>query len=600
MIQTIRKKIVPLLIGFIGAMGLFWTLSSSLETGRESVVYSNSFFSVWFGILSAVLYKKVYEKISMANRKSILLAGVFSLALSLALNIGKELETIENLNVEKISIWINALVLGLYFTPFVLAAWEWLEEIWKQNKKDSKMLKTNLSGFLMHWMIIFVCWVSVFLAFYPGAFVYDACDEYVQVATRTFTTHHPLTHVLLLGGMVCAGNKFWGSYNIGIAMYTIFQMLFLSGVFAYTISYIKKKISHRIVIWGMIAFYGFFPVISMYAVCSSKDAIFTGAFLIVVIKMLQMFEDSEEFLNNKGNILVSILAAVVMMLFRNNGLYAYVVWGTLLTIGCFWKKKSGRLLLGILIIMMSSVIIFLGCSKMLTICTKADDSESQEIMTVPIQQMVRTYIYSPETYTDSEKELLFEIIPEEEMHLYNARLSDLVKSKFKNDIFNHNKMKYLQLWMKIGFRKPMIYLNAWFMTSYGYWYPDAVINVYGGHTVHTFTYQDSSYFGFETEYPGTRESKFPWLEEQYRKMSLELYQQKLPGVSMLFSPGFLFWVYMFVFCFFMQKERWDTVVPLSGIAMLWLTAVLGPTYLVRYVLILWFALPVLIAETANQ
>ena len=29
-----------------------------------------------------------------------------------------------------------------------------------------------------------------------------------------------------------------------------------------------------------------------------------------------------------------------------------------------------------------------------------------------------------------EKEILFEILPEEDMHLYNARVSDLIKSKF--------------------------------------------------------------------------------------------------------------------------------------------------------------------------
>lgn len=287
------------------------------------------------------------------------------------------------------------------------------------------------------------------------------------------------------------------------------------------------------------------------------------------------------------------------MLFRNNGMYAYVVWGMLLLAGCFWKKKDKKILAKIVVIMAMSVIVFVGCSKVLAIATKADDSESQEIMTVPIQQMVRTYVYSPETYTAEEKEMLFEIIPEENMRLYNARLSDLVKSKFQNDTFNQDKMKYLNLWIKVGMRKPMIYLNAWLMTSYGYWYPDAVINVYGGNGVYTFTYKDSSYFGFETEYPGVRESKFPWLEEQYRKISLELYQQKVPAVSMLFSPGFFFWVFMFVLCFLMQKGSWDKVLPLSGILMLWLTAVLGPTYLVRYVLILWFALPVMVAETKN-
>ena len=91
--------------------------------------------------------------------------------------------------------------------------------------------------------------------------------------------------------------------------------------------------------------------------------------------------------------------------------------------------------------MLASFVVFTGCSKILTVITDADDSESQEIMTVPIQQMVRTYLYSPETYTEEEKEILFEILPEEDLHLYNARLSDLVKSKFNNEVFNQNKGK---------------------------------------------------------------------------------------------------------------------------------------------------------------
>ena len=196
-----------------------------------------------------------------------------------------------------------------------------------------------------------------------------------------------------------------------------------------------------------------------------------------------------------------------------------------------------------------------------------------------------------------EKELLFEMIPGEEMHLYTPRLSDLLKSKFNNEKFGEKKGEFLKLWVKTGIRKPMIYLNAWLMTSYGYWYPDAVINVYGGHGCYTFTYENSSYFGFETEYPGTRESKFPWLEEQYRKISLELFQQKVPAVSMLFSPGFLLWCFLFVLGYFLKNGQWNKILGVAGILLLWLTVILGPTYLVRYVLILWFAMPVVIAET---
>lgn len=597
MIEMVKRKIAPVIIGLLGAMGLFQTLSITGETGRGAVAHSNSFFSVWICVLSVIIYIKAYQRMHARNWKKNIFGIIYSLALSFALTAGKYLETVENLNVGKIEIWLNVMILTVYFTPFVTVAWEWMEIVWKKDKKETAHRKSGFQEFVIYWLIIFLCWIPVFLAFYPGAFVYDAYDEYVQVATRTFTTHHPLAHVLLLGEFVCAGNKLWNSYNIGIALYTLCQMLFLSGVFSYSITYIRRKVNCKYIIWAIVAFYSLFPVVPMYAICSSKDTIFTDAFLVVVIKMLQLFENAEEFWNNRGNVFVSILAAVIMMLFRNNGLHAYVVWGIVAAIGCFWKKKYKKNILKMVMIVITSVLIFMGTSKILEIGTKADNSESQEIMTVPIQQMVRTYVYSPDTYTEEEKEMLFEIIPEEDMHLYNARLSDLIKSKFQNQTFNQDKMKYLELWAKIGLRKPMIYLNAWLMTSYGYWYPDAVINVYGGNTVHTFTYQDSSYFGFETEYPGVRESKFPWLEEQYRKMSLELYQQKIPAISMLFSPGFLFWVFMFILCYLMQREKWDKVFPLSGILMLWLTAVLGPTYLVRYVLILWFALPVMIAET---
>ena len=585
-----NNRIIQWLAGFAGAMVMFDTLAVTDTTARGQVAGSYSFLAFVFCIFSAFAYEKICDKTKKKNLWDLCVSGGFALFLSVALVVGSRLETVENFNVGEIKAWISTVLLTVYFVPMVQYLWEqvalisWEKEVCEKN------------NFLRNWVLIFACWIPVFLAFYPGAFVYDAQDEYVQVATRSFTTHHPLVHVLLLGGMVCAGNKFFGSYNVGIALYTLFQMLVLSGVFSYTIEYVKKRIKWKNAEKIALTFYGLFPVISMYAVCSAKDGLFTAAFLVVIIKMLQFFENPEKFCEKKGNLVASILAAVAMMLFRNNGMYAYVVWLPLVAMGIFILTKQKKYSIVITCVMAGSVLAFLVSAKILAAVLGASDVESQEIMTVPIQQMVRTYVYSPDTYTEEEKEILFEIIPEEDMKLYNPRLSDLVKSKFNNTNFNANKGKYLALWLKTGMRKPLIYLNAWFMTSYGYWYPDAVINVYGGNTVHTFTYQDSSYFGFETENPGIRESKFPWLEEQFRKMSLELYQHKLPGVSMLFSPGFMFWVYAFIVCFLVWKKKWNRVLGMSGILLLWLTVILGPTYLVRYVLILWFAMPVIVSE----
>lgn len=54
---------------------------------------------------------------------------------------------------------------------------------------------------------------------------------------------------------------------------------------------------------------------------------------------------------------------------------------------------------------------------------------------------------------------------------------------------------------------------------------------------------------------------------------------------MAFGMGFL--------CY---QERWRSVLPLVLPLLVWLTVILGPTYLVRYVVFLWVVVPLLILE----
>jgi hypothetical protein len=169
-----------------------------------------------------------------------------------------------------------------------------------------------------------------------------------------------------------------------------------------------------------------------------------------------------------------------------------------------------------------------------------------------------------------------------------------VKASFNNEAFEKNPGKYLKLWLEIGIKHPFAYLNAWFMTSYGFWYPDTVIDVYRGNTVFTFTYGDSSYFGYEVEEPGERHSYLPILDSFYRWLSLEPDIQQIPVVSLLFSPGFLFWAALLLLGYFFYEKQYGKLLPYVLPMLVWLTVTLGPTYLVRYVVFLWVLFPVLL------
>ncbi len=572
-----------------------------LNLKENSLGFTNSIFSVFVWILCFYAVKISLETIDLQDKRAWLIAVILSFLFTAAMLFGVRLDSVENVNFKDISLWVSLPVLTCLFTVLVRKFWNFLGGM---EEKRAVLMAQNLTvqtpqmkertANLLTFLFLLLCWLPVLLAVYPGFFVYDAQDEYLQVASRTFSTHHPLVHVLLLGGIICAVHKVTDSYNLGIACYTVFQMILVSGGFTFLLSYLRKKKVSKTLRFISMLYFGLFPVIVMFTLCSAKDALFSTALLLLLICLLEMNLDSDGFFTSKGWLLLIGASATGMMLLRNNGLYAFVF---LIPFLAFYQKKYRKRVL------IWAAISIAGCLLInggLRVAFQADDSENQEILTVPIQQLARTYKYEPEVFSEEDVKTLHEILPEEALVMYNARLSDPVKYRFRNDAFAADKSKYIKLWAKIGLKKPLSYINAWLMTSYGFWYPDTVINVYAGNSVFTFTYKDSSYFGYEVELPGERDSKIPWLDEVYRRLSLEIEQEKVPIVSMLFSPGGLFWLFAFVFSYMLYRKNYHILMPCIMVLAVWLTVILGPTYLPRYVLIFWFGLPLFAAVLLEE
>ena len=437
-------------------------------------------------------------------------------------------------------------------------------------------------------LFFLLVWGIVLLAVWPGFFVYDAQEEFNQVAQRQFTTHHPLVHVLLLGGIICAGNKLFGSYNAGIACYMIFQMVILSGCFTWVMDLLRKKGAPRWLRAAGTLYFAFFPVIQMYVLCSAKDTLYSAAMLMSIALLCQAAKERETFFSEKKKLLALGGSLCLMALMRHNGLYILLLMIPALAA---FSGKGRRLRAAF--VGLAALLLACGINTGLKAVFFAQDTENQEMLTVPIQQLARTWTLSPESFTEKEAETLLSFLPEDALARYTPKLSDPVKISFQNETYAEDPSAFWKLWLSIGRKAPASYLNAWLLTCYGFWYPDAVIDGYRGNTVFTFTYGESSYFGYETELPGERRSFFPWLDRLFEKMSLELFQQRLPAVSMLFSPGFLFWMYAAGIGFLFRKKRFLQSAAFLPAGLNWLTVLLGPACLVRYVLVFWFALPVL-------
>lgn len=588
-------------IGFLIATAGTLCFPQMMNLKGNELVFTNSIFSVLVWILCLYAVNLSLHTIDLHDVRGWKIAGCLSFLFTTAMLFGVRLEAEGNVNFKDWKFWISLPVLTCLFTILVRKFWNVLGNMEERKERYSgqiKMPKVPVKIINHEEILIFVflilCWLPVLLAVYPGFFVYDAQDEYMQVASRTFSTHHPLVHVLMLGGIICAVHKVTGSYNLGIASYMLVQMVLISGTFTFLIAYLRKKKISKWLRFLAVLYFAFFPVVVMFTLCSAKDAIFTAALLLLLISMLEMGISEDKFFDSKKRMAFFVLCAMTMMLFRKNGIYAFAVMAPILL---FYHKKH---LKKMAMLLAAALVSYCLISGALTVIFHAQTTENQEILTVPIQQLARTYKFNKEVFEEEDIAILHEVLSEEALALYNPKLSDPVKYHFQNSAYVKDKSRYALLWLRIGLKKPLSYINAWLINSYGFWYPDTVIDVYSGNTVFTFTYQDSSYFGYEVELPGVRDSKIPWLDEAYRRLSLELEQEKIPILSMVYSPGCLFWCFAFILSYVLYRRKYHILLPYILVLLIWMTVILGPTYLPRYVLIFWFGLPLFAALTLEE
>lgn len=531
---------------------------------------------------------------SMMNK---ILAGSIGIAFSVAMIFGKQLDKNQHVDFTSGRIWTKIAILSVFVSILLHMAWKGLAEkkhVNLRNSEKKSRLAIWFAGLshrkycLVIAVILFVCWLPSFLGVFPGFFVYDAMGELMQVSTATYTAHHPVLHVVLLGGIIHLVFKITGSHNLGIAIYTIFQMMAVSAGLAYTITYLRKKAYPVWVRIASILYYALFPVITMYALCSTKDTLFTTSLLVFCVLTKELLEEKELFLKNKWKCIGFVVTLLGTIIFRHNGYYAMLIFIPMLVV--LMRHQWKRFLLLIL-----GVFIIYGLYKgpFYAIFQVAPGGK-QEMLTVPIQQLARVHTLSKETFSKEELQTLYEILPPEALEQYKPKLSDPVKIHFNGEEYSQNKSKYIKLWLDVGLRKPAVYLNAWLINSYGFWYPFTVIDAYEGNQQFTYTYKDSSYFGYEVEPPGTRMSFIPAIDAWYKMISLDASFQKIPIISLFFAPAFYFWAFVFVGGYHIYRRRWNETVIMVPILLIWLTVLLGPAALVRYVLILFFAFPIIL------
>lgn len=597
-----QNLLFSVICSFAGTYGIGYL--SSLVAGN---LFTNSFLSLGtFSALAFLLYHtwndlaQTYDRKSKIRRICFAYFTAFFFAITLVFGYQLRAAGMTECGLRgKGLIILRSLLLACSIFPFTNLLYKWSENVKAAPGKASDKDKSHLKVFLLCWAVTFLCWIPVFLAYYPAILGFDFHRQ-SQEAMKGFiwfNSYQPLAHTLLIWVAFQIGNVF-GSLQTGMAFYSIFQMLVFSAACAYSCNIVYRLLSRKWPVVLLTLFYALFPYNSILSVGVTKDVLFSALFLVFVCLFVERTFLADERKQRLLDILW-VLEGIVMMLFRNNALYAVAVF---MIFYFFMSDKKQRM--RIVVMALCLIIGGKGALEGLQLGLGAVGRGSQvEIFSVPIQQFARVGFYHGDNLDEETYALVNTYVPEEYWSYYNPPLSDTVKNSVGMYVFNETwKGHYgtmLRAWAKVGLKYPNEYIDAFLLLTCGYWFMDDVTyaEVLGSGVegrmgaLHTYYSTVSEVIPEGIDH----ESKFPWLEQKLEEIVSGNSFYNWPVLSNLFKPAFYCWILLLtvLLCFFNREKKklMTTLLPLIYLA----TMFLGPVVQIRYALPVIITVPVMLA-----
>jgi hypothetical protein len=314
--------------------------------------------------------------------------------------------------------------------------------------------------------IIFTCYIPVILA----CFSVLSPDSWSSVGQSTGVTPlsnaNPLIFTALVSIFINIGLWF-GSLEFGTLLFSIAQSAILAMIFAQIIVWMRREKISKIAIIATLVFYAILPINAFAGVIMWKDILFAGFGLLLLLFLRQLYLEKNRFFTNKKQIIYFVLFAFLFCIWRNNGVYAYILF-LILAIAINYKTflKTKYLLL-----LLAPVLLYIIYMTFISTITKPT-SQSDAMLSIPLQQVARTVKYHEKSISSQDKETLNEILLFNQLgQKYNPNLSDPVKGLLDTEAYNANREKYMNLWFKLYMEHKKTYVAAFLYNTYGYVYP---------------------------------------------------------------------------------------------------------------------------------
>ena len=466
-------------------------------------------------------------------------------------------------------------------------------------KKEWKFFTNNKKSLIIVALLFFISYIPFFLYYYPGNINTDNIGSLYQITgIKPYSNMQPIFYTLIYGGLWNLGKMIFGTSTAGVATYTVFQMIYTSIVFSVILYYMaKRKIDLK---WRIITFLFLIlnPINAWFAIRSEKGIIFHLTLILVIIGIIDIIHEREQFFKKKWKPIILGLITIMMIFIRNNGIYTLILTLPFLIIACKNVRLKIVALFGIVIVF--TEIVQGPIFKALNI----NYSSPGEVLSIPMQQFARISKYASDRLSEEDKEIIekyFPVSTEKLVNEYVPWFADPTKHNFSTEEFEKDKITFIKQYVIFAFKYPVQTISS------------LVFNTGINYSPNFNAWSMARIYGTETEdaYITCRTSEPHLLDEFNSKYQIEkkkivnfsfldkinelVLEGSVPVFSILIcNIGFYFWILILCFAYCIYIKKYRNIVMLLPILGLWATAVAAPMVDLRYIYSMFLTAPIFI------
>ena len=563
-------------------------LGYAIKDSGEWFTYSNSFIMIPV-LIGGFLSVRAFLGLERRTKISSLVVGFFFVASQV---FGKNLLLYDRSDCKNIKVWLAILFLTPLFASLIGHLFALIDR--KSSIASYKM--SSYKVFFLSWALIFVLWLPVLFAAYPGVYGYDCVYQISYCNNDTINLKHPIAHTLMLYFfVVMLGDQVFHDKEFGYFLYSILQMLILSGTMAYSIKYLVRKGVPRWFLITVLVLFALLPVNPIMGMSSTKDVLYAAFGLVYTVLLLEILEAEKI---SKLKVVLMSIALLLTMTFRSQGFYVFIAMVPVVLF-LLKGKRVKTLLLAIAITIV--YLLYSGPFTTKVLHGQKYDYTKQEYFSVPCMQLMRVFHNDEGALSTEQAQKIASYIPNYEYDDAHG-ISDPYKNGMNVTSISEDPMEFAKLWWDVGVNNTVDYIDAWGRLTIGLWYSD-------------MNYWDIGAWHYYWEYDMVKENPDVYIllerhtplalqgmSDLYREWSMENTYQKIPLVPLLVSSGVYFWCIVLFGVWCIIKKKYQYLIAAAYPVIYWLTMLLGPVVLYRYVYILALIIPIMfgVMITANN